>query len=95
VGQYLQSLRQRFPGEMLADMLCLLRIHLELSIAAKGILLMRGAGIKVDSDPEVRARLEELKYLESSLGRTGRLAIQPFLRTSSRQLWQLHMLDRM
>ncbi len=95
VGRYLQALRKKFPGEVVADMLCFLRIHLELSIGAKGILLIRGAGMKVRSDPEIRAKLEELKFLEGSLGKTGRLAIQPFLRLSRRYLWQLYMLDRL
>jgi hypothetical protein len=75
-------------------MLCFLRIHLELSIGAKGLLLMRGAGLKVKSDSEIQAKLDELKFLEKSLGHTGRLAIQPFLRHSRRDLWQLYMLER-
>jgi RsiW-degrading membrane proteinase PrsW (M82 family) len=95
VGRYLQTLRDRFPGETVADMLCFLRIHLELSIGAKGILLMQGAGLKVHVDPEIRAKLDELKFLEKSLGKTGRLAMQPFLRLSRRELWQLYMLHRL
>jgi len=95
VGRYLQALRQRFRGEIVADMLCFLRIHLELSIGAKGILLMQSAGVRVVSDPEIRAKLDELKYLEKSLGKTGRLAIQPFFRLTRRDLWQLYMLDRL
>lgn len=93
-GRYLQSLRQRFRGEIVADMLCFIRIHLELSIGAKGILLMQSAGLRVESDPEIRARLDELKYLEKNLGKAGRLAIQPFFRLTRRDLWQLYMLNR-
>jgi hypothetical protein len=40
----------------------------------------------------VQAKFDELKYLEKSIGRTGRFAIMPVLRWSSRDLWQLHML---
>ena len=32
VGSYLMSLRDRFPPEVVADMLCLLRIQVELAI---------------------------------------------------------------
>ncbi|NIO02259.1 MAG: PrsW family intramembrane metalloprotease [Candidatus Latescibacteria bacterium] len=92
LGQYLLSLKQRFSGEVVADMLCLLRIHLELSIKAKGTLLIREAGFPVSEDPAVKEKFEELRYLEKSIGTTGRLAIVPFLRWSSRDLWQLHML---
>lgn len=94
VGSYLQSLRDRFRGEVLADMLCYLRIHVELSIKAKGVLLMRESGFEVPPDKEVQAKFEELRYLERSMGKTGKLAITPFLHTSSRDLWQLHMLGR-
>lgn len=94
IGVYLQSLKSRFPGEVVADMLCLLRIHVELSMRAKGILMMRETGFRPASDPETREKFEELKYLEKSIGKTGQLAIAPFLHTSSRDLWQLTMLGK-
>lgn len=95
LGRYLQTLRDRFPGEVVGDMLCFLQIHLELSIGAKGIMLMKGAGLKLPRDPEIRAKLNELQFLEKSLGKTGRLALKPFLRMTRRELWQLYMLDRL
>ena len=47
IGQYLSALKNRFPGEVVADMLCLLQIQLELSVRAKGMLLAREAGIRL------------------------------------------------
>lgn len=94
IGAYLQSLKEHFPGTMVADMLCLLRIHVELAMRAKGTLLMRGAGFRMALDPEIKEKFDELKYLEKSLGKTGQLAIAPFLHTSSRDLWQLYMLGK-
>ncbi|MEQ1693463.1 MAG: PrsW family glutamic-type intramembrane protease, partial [Gemmatimonas sp.] len=93
VGQYLASLRARFAPEVIVDMLCLLRLRAELGIRAKGILLMREAGFEPDRDPSIRAKFEELRYLEGSIGATGRLAMVPFMRTSARDLWQLNLLD--
>jgi len=93
-GQYLESLRSRFSGEVVADMLCLLRIHLELAAQAKGILLMREAGFNIPEDREIRERLTELKFLEKSIGATGRLAIAPILHGSSRDLWQLYVVGK-
>ena len=92
IGRYLESLQKRFPGEVVADMLCLLRIHLELTIRAKGVLMMREAGFGATVDPEIREKFSELRYLEKSIGKTGKLAISPFLHRSSLDLWQLHML---
>lgn len=92
-GAYLDSLRDRFPGAVVADMLCLLQIHAELSMRAKGLLIARAAGVELPIDTEVRASFAEMRYLERAIGPTGRLAILPLRRTSSRDLWQLHMLE--
>jgi len=93
VGRYLLSLRSRFDGPVVADMMCLLRVHLELSIRAKGVLMAREAGLPIHVGEDVRANLNELRYLEKSIGPTGRLALQPMLQTSSRHLWQIYMLE--
>lgn len=94
VGRYLETLKERFPPTVVADMLCLLRLRLELSIRAKGILLMRQSDFEVPPDPEVADRFTELAFLEKSIGRTGLLALSPVLNMSDRDLWQLHMLRR-
>jgi RsiW-degrading membrane proteinase PrsW (M82 family) len=93
VGEYLISLKSTFTGEIVADMLCYLRLHLELSIKAKGILLMRENGFEPPPDPDVEDMFRELSYLEGRIGVTGKLALHPLLRWSSRDLWQLHMLE--
>jgi hypothetical protein len=92
VGIYLQSLREKFEGPIVADLLCYLRLHTELSIRAKGLLMMREAGFVNKAGEETRAKLEEMKYLEKSIGTTGKLAISPFLRMSRKDLWQFYML---
>ncbi len=94
VGTYLEALRSRFEGPVVADLLNWLRIHLELSLAAKGLLLMREAGFTPEPDPETVAKLAELEWLENSIGPTGMLAMAPFLRHSSRETWQRSLLRR-
>ena len=93
-GEYLLSLRNKFSGIVLSDMLCLIKIHLELSVRAKGVLLLRKAGLPVLIEEEVKDKLEELKYLENSIGTTGKLAVSPIFKTSTRDLWQLFMLGK-
>lgn len=92
IGNYLETLKERFSGPVVADMLCYLRIHLELALAAKGFLLMRQSGHKTEVDPQIRAQFDELKFLENSLGHTGKLAIAPIIHTSDRDLWQMYMI---
>jgi len=94
IGAYLETLRERFSGAVVADMLCLLRIHLELSIRAKGMLIARSVGVDLPPDASVRANLEELRFLERSIGPTGQLAVLPLRRTSRRDLWQVMLLSR-
>lgn len=92
-GNYLQSLRDHFSGEILADMLCYLRLHSELSLRAKGILMLRESGFPVRRDEEIEDKLAELKYLKKTIGRTGELAIAPIVHGSPHDIWQLNLLD--
>jgi protease PrsW len=93
-GRYLHVLRDRFEGPVVADLLCYLRLHLELSLRAKGVLLMRESGFDPQVDEATRAAFGELRYLGKSVGRTGLRAIRPMLGMTGKDLWQLHMLDR-
>jgi len=94
VGMYLHSLKEKFEGPVVVDLLCYLRLHTELSIRAKGLLMMREQGFADKAGEETRAKLEELKFLESSIGVTGLMAIKPFVRMSQKDLWQFYMLSR-
>ena len=53
-ASYLRSLRERFPGPIVADMFCLLRLELELSVQAKALVLARGAGLHLPADEDPR-----------------------------------------
>lgn len=95
IGTYLQTLQNRFRGEVVADILCYLRIYLELSIRAKSILMMHEAGLPPPDDAsDIKEKFAEMKYLEKTIGATGALALHPFIHTSSRNLWQLNMLEK-
>jgi RsiW-degrading membrane proteinase PrsW (M82 family) len=94
IGAYLKELGERFPPPTVVDMVCLLRLRLELSIRAKGILLARQAGFDVPPDPDMEGRFEELRFLEHSIGRTGLLAMAPLFHFSDRDLWQYHMIGK-
>ena len=73
-------------------MICYLRIYLELSIRAKGVLLMQENGFKVTLDANIREKLEELKFLEKSIGKTGKRAMASIFRADTKDLWQLYLL---
>lgn len=94
IGRYLHALKDRFQGPVVADLLCYLRLHTELALRAKGILMMRESGFEVPVDAATHEKFAELRYLEKSLGKTGLLAIQPMLHMSHKDLWQLYMLGK-
>ncbi len=94
VGAYLVQLRDRFPGPVVADMFCLLRLELELGIRAKGMLMAREQGFEVPPDPDLKARLQERRYLQRSIGPTGLLAIKPLRVASDRGDWHTYLLEQ-
>jgi len=94
VGKYLHTMKKKFRGPVVADLLCYLRLYTELALRAKGILMMRESGFEVPVDEATRAKFAELSYLETSIGRTGLLAIQPMCHMSHKDLWQLYMLGK-
>ena len=93
-GRYLESLKRTLPGALLADALCYLRLHTELSLRAKGVLMLRENGLEPPAaGDETRAKFTELRYLEKSIGATGLRALRPVLKLRQRELWQLYMLE--
>jgi len=94
VGQYLHTLKDKFHGPVVADLLCYLRLYTELALRAKGILMMRESGFAAPVDEATKAKFTEMRYLESSIGKTGLLAIQPMCHMSHKDLWQLYMLGK-
>jgi RsiW-degrading membrane proteinase PrsW (M82 family) len=94
VGRYLHELKEKFHGPIVADILCYVRLYTELALRAKGLLMMRENGFNPPIDQHTRDKFAEMRYLESSIGKTGLLAIQPMLHMSHKDLWQLYMLGK-
>jgi RsiW-degrading membrane proteinase PrsW (M82 family) len=93
-GQYLQELRSRFPAIVVADMYCLLRLELELSVHARAMVMARDAGLELRADDDLAASLAERAYLQQSIGRTGLLALRPLQVTSARDRWHRRLLRK-
>lgn len=93
IGRFLQDLKQMFPGTVVVDMLCYLRLYTELALRAKGVLMMRENGLDTPVGERTKAKFEEMRYLEKSIGKTGLLAMSPFLQMTRKDLWQLYVLE--
>lgn len=92
IGKYIKNLKSRFSNEIITDMFCLIRLYAELSIKAKGILLLKEADMEIPFDKNVKVKIEEIKYLEKSIGKTGMLALTPILKKDSKSIWELELL---
>ncbi|MBS1819430.1 MAG: PrsW family intramembrane metalloprotease [Acidobacteria bacterium] len=92
-GRYLEQLRGRFPGPVVVDMFCLLRLEVELSVQAKARLLAREAGLEMEPHPDIAAGLRELHALRASIGPTGMLALAPLHVTSPRDEWHRYVVS--
>jgi RsiW-degrading membrane proteinase PrsW (M82 family) len=93
IGQFLNDLKTKFEGPVVVDMLCYLRIYTELAIRAKGLLMMRENGFDVPAGERTHEKFAELRYLERSIGKTGCLAMKPFLLLERKDLWQMNVLE--
>ncbi len=94
IGRFLQDLKQKFEGPVVVDMLCYIRLYTELALRAKGVLMMRENGLDTPVGERTRAKFEEMHYLENSIGKTGCLAMSPFLQMTRKDLWQLYVLEK-
>ncbi len=94
LGEFLHDLKASFPGPVVVDMLCYYRLYTELALRAKGRLLARENGLDTPVDDETKDKFAEMRYLEKSIGKTGCLAMSPFLAMTRKDLWQLFVLDR-
>ena len=93
IGRFLHDLKQKFPGTVVVDMLCYLRLYTELALRAKGVLMMRENGLDAPVGERTHEKFTEMKYLENSIGKTGVLAMRPFLHMTRKDLWQLYVLE--
>lgn len=93
IGMFLNDLKTKFEGPVVVDMLCYLRVYTELAIRAKGLLMLRENGIDIPVGERTHEKFEELHYLEKSIGKTGLLAMKPFLHYERKDLWQIHVLE--
>ncbi len=91
-GQYFQNLKNKFSPLILADLVCYIRLYIELSMTAKGMLIMKELGFSNKMTAELEEKINEIKYLEKKIGFTGRLAIQPLIYNEKGIAWIEDML---
>ena len=83
-GAYLMSVKENFPPEVFFDVLCFVRLHMELTVAAKSRFMMKEAGLEMpipDAQKQTYlAEYEEYRTLEKRLGQSVRMTIAPVVK---------------
>jgi len=92
-GKYLLTVKDQFSPEVVFDIICFIKLYLELSIKAKGVLLLQESGLPVTKEPATEAKLDEMEYLQKNIGPTGMLAIAPIIKFSRKDIWKLKVLE--
>lgn len=86
-GQYLLSMKERFRPDVFFDMICYVRLYLELSLAAKRNLMLAEVGFPIPDASEQKAQLMEFKELGKRIGKVGKLTLAPMVRGSAVETW--------
>ena len=83
-GEFLLSVKDSFTPEMFFDVICYVKLNVELSIAAKSRFMLREAKLDLPIDEEqartIRAQYEEYRLLEKRLGQSARITIAPVVK---------------
>jgi protease PrsW len=88
-GQYLTSLKQYFPAEMIVDMYCYVSVYLELSVKSKRNILLAECGLPIIKESGLGEKVTEFRQLRKNIGKSGELALSPLIRLRQRDLWKL------
>jgi hypothetical protein len=92
-GQLLLNFRDTYDNLVMVGLLCYIRLHVELAMRAKTMLIAREYGMDVQADEEIRDKSGDPRALERNIGKVGILATRPYLKMSRKDLWQLFLLE--
>jgi hypothetical protein len=83
-GAFLLSVKDSFPPEVFFDVICYVKLNVELSVAAKSRFMLREAKLDIPLDEEQARTLldqfEEYRLLEKRLGKSARMTIAPVVK---------------
>ena len=83
-GEFLLSVKDSFTPEMFFDVICYVKLNVELSIAAKSRFMLREAKLDLPLEEEqarnILAQYEEYHLLEKRLGQSARITIAPVVK---------------
>lgn len=91
-GRALAAMAKRFPPRIASEAAAWIELQLTLVLRAEEVLLAHERGERLEVGEAERAAFHRLDTLGRDLGRAARHAIQPHLRFTRSDLYELHML---
>ncbi len=92
-GSYIISIKERLDNEQVFDILVFIKLYLELSIRAKGILLLKESGLEITKTDNISDKLNEFNVLKQKIGKTAFMLISPIFRINKKDIWKLNLLS--
>ena len=93
-GRFLQDMKKKLSGPVADEMIEYFCLHTELVLSAESILLAREQDIDVEIGDEIKGNLKRMHQLEDHMGRAALKALQPHLKFSAKDMWEIHLLER-
>ncbi len=91
-GRAIDALAQRLPKRLGENLRAWAELQLTLVLRAEEVLLANERGVPLEVGAPEQAQFKRLNELSHKIGRAARHAIQPHLRFSRTDLYELHML---
>ncbi|PKL85602.1 MAG: hypothetical protein CVV22_06770 [Ignavibacteriae bacterium HGW-Ignavibacteriae-1] len=93
LGQFIEQIKSKFSQFIIFDIICFIRINLELSIQFKSYLMLKEQSLPIPHDPELQDKITEYEYLKRNIGKIALATLRPILRIGKRELWMLRQFD--
>ena len=91
-GQYILEIKNRFSPFIVLDMICFIRLNLELSMQYKTYLMLRSNEMEIPEDIELQSKISEYENLKKLIGKTGLSALKPVLSLDNKDHWKINQL---
>jgi hypothetical protein len=91
-GQAVMAMARRFPARIAADVGAWMELQLALVLRAEELLLAHERGDPLAVGEPERAQFQRLDTLSREIGRAARHALEPHLRFTRTDLYEMHML---
>jgi RsiW-degrading membrane proteinase PrsW (M82 family) len=92
-GRFLRDMKDKLAGPVAEEMIRYFCLHTELVLSAESILLAREQGIDMEVGREIQDKLRTMHELEQHIGRAGLRALQPHLKFTAKDMWEVHLLE--